>query len=95
MEEFLTVLAVLAGIGVFVFFFHRYLDQIAWRIEQWLNLTANALILFVMCFVVAEVVLRTLFNAPIPGHLEISELIAPAIIFWPWPTPSPREDTSA
>ena len=81
MEEFLTVLTVLAGIGIVVFFFHRYLDQMAWRIEQWLNLTANALILFVMCFVVAEVVLRTLFNAPIPGHLEISELIAPAIIF--------------
>lgn len=81
MEEILTVLAVLVALGVAIFYFHRYLDKAAWQIEQGLNLTANALILFVMCFVVAEVVLRTMFNAPIPGHLEISELIAPAIIF--------------
>lgn len=81
MEEILTVLAVVAAVGVAVFFLHRYLDKIAWQIEQGLNLTANALILFVMFFVVAEVVLRTMFNAPIPGHLEIAELIAPGIIF--------------
>ncbi len=81
MQEILIVLAVLAALGIFIYIFHHYLDQAAWRIEQGLNLTANALILFVMCFVVAEVVLRTMFNAPIPGHLEIAELIAPAIIF--------------
>jgi TRAP-type C4-dicarboxylate transport system permease small subunit len=38
-------------------------------------------ILFVMAFVGAEVAMRYLFNAPIPGHLEGSELLAPIIVF--------------
>jgi TRAP-type C4-dicarboxylate transport system permease small subunit len=38
-------------------------------------------ILFVMCFVGAEVVMRYGFNSPIPGHLEGSELLMPVIVF--------------
>jgi TRAP-type C4-dicarboxylate transport system permease small subunit len=38
-------------------------------------------ILFVMGFVGAEVLMRYAFNAPIPGHLELSELMMPAIVF--------------
>jgi len=37
--------------------------------------------LFVMAFVGAEVVMRYFFNAPIPGHLEGSELLMPMIVF--------------
>jgi TRAP-type C4-dicarboxylate transport system permease small subunit len=38
-------------------------------------------IIFVMGFVGAEVVMRYAFNSPIPGHLELSELMMPAIVF--------------
>ena len=38
-------------------------------------------ILLVMVFVGAEVVMRYAFNAPIPGHLEGSELLLPIIVF--------------
>jgi TRAP-type C4-dicarboxylate transport system permease small subunit len=38
-------------------------------------------ILFVMAFVGAEVLMRYLFNSPIPGHLELSELMMPIIVF--------------
>jgi TRAP-type C4-dicarboxylate transport system permease small subunit len=37
--------------------------------------------LFAMAFVGAEVLMRYVFNAPIPGHLEGSELLMPIIVF--------------
>jgi TRAP-type C4-dicarboxylate transport system permease small subunit len=42
---------------------------------------AIVVVLFVTLFVGAEVLMRYLFNAPIPGHLEGSELLAPVIVF--------------
>jgi TRAP-type C4-dicarboxylate transport system permease small subunit len=58
-------------------------NRVLWRIETSLSLVSAALILFAMLFVVAEVVLRNpfTFNSPIPGHLELSELLMPAIIY--------------
>lgn len=38
-------------------------------------------ILFVMAFVGAEVLMRYAFNSPIHGHLELSELMMPIIVF--------------
>jgi TRAP-type transport system small permease protein len=38
-------------------------------------------ILFVMAFVGAEVIMRYAVNAPIPGHLELAELMVPIIVF--------------
>jgi TRAP-type C4-dicarboxylate transport system permease small subunit len=38
-------------------------------------------ILFVTAFVCAEVLMRYVFNSPIPGHLEGSELLVPVIVF--------------
>ena len=40
-----------------------------------------AIALFVMAFVGAEVLMRYAFDAPIPGHLEGSELLMPMIVF--------------
>jgi len=52
------------------------------RLLEWLLLgAAVVVILFVMFFVAAEVVMRYLFNSPIPGHLEGSELLLPIIVF--------------
>lgn len=42
-------------------------------------------ILFVAGFVGAEVMMRYLFNSPIPGHLEGSELLMPIIVFLAMP----------
>jgi TRAP-type C4-dicarboxylate transport system permease small subunit len=50
-------------------------------IEYVLLAGAILVILFVMFFVGAEVLMRYAFNAPIPGHLEGSELLAPVIVF--------------
>lgn len=38
-------------------------------------------ILLVMAFVGAEVLMRYFLNSPIPGHLELSELMMPIIVF--------------
>lgn len=82
MQEFFIVLAVVVALGGVVFYAAVFLDKAAWVAEQYLNLAANAMIMFIMFFVVAEVTLRLAFNSPIPGHLELSELFAPAIIFF-------------
>lgn len=50
-------------------------------LEKVLLLGAVIVILGVMLFVCAEVVMRYAFNAPIPGHLEGSELLVPVIVF--------------
>jgi TRAP-type C4-dicarboxylate transport system permease small subunit len=50
-------------------------------IEYALLAGAILVALFVMFFVGAEVLMRYAFNAPIPGHLEGSELLAPVIVF--------------
>jgi TRAP-type transport system small permease protein len=52
------------------------------RILEYVLLCASVVtILGVTFFVGAEVVMRYLFNAPIPGHLEGSELLLPMIVF--------------
>jgi TRAP-type C4-dicarboxylate transport system permease small subunit len=54
----------------------------ALRVIEYVLLTGSALvILFVMFFVGAEVIMRYAFDKPIPGHLELSELAAPIIVF--------------
>lgn len=54
----------------------------ALRVIEYVLLTCSILvILFVMFFVGAEVMMRYAFNAPIPGHLELSELLGPVIVF--------------
>jgi TRAP-type C4-dicarboxylate transport system permease small subunit len=51
-------------------------------IVEYVLLTGAVLVvLFVMFFVGAEVLMRYAFNSPIPGHLELSELLAPIIVF--------------
>lgn len=54
----------------------------ALRVLEYVLLAGSVLvILLVMFFVGAEVVMRYAFNAPIPGHLEGSELLMPLIVF--------------
>jgi TRAP-type C4-dicarboxylate transport system permease small subunit len=51
------------------------------RLEYALLCGSVVVILVVMFYVGAEVVMRYVFNAPIPGHLEGSELLLPIIVF--------------
>ena len=52
------------------------------RVVEYVLLAGAILVtLFVMFFVGAEVLMRYAFDAPIPGHLEGSELAAPIIVF--------------
>ena len=49
------------------------------RVETALNYVSASILFGLMFYVVAEVGMRYLFNRPLPGHLELSEmLVAPA-----------------
>jgi TRAP-type C4-dicarboxylate transport system permease small subunit len=72
------LVAVLAGSGVALA--AKRIEPGARRIEEVLNLIANSIIFFAMLFVSAEVFGRY-FIRPIPGHLELSELLLPPIVF--------------
>ena len=51
-------------------------------IEDWLNLVSVFIIMFLMFFATAEIIGRYAFNSPIPGHVEIVELIMAGIVFF-------------
>ena len=52
------------------------------KIEHYLTYAATAVIIGIMVYVCAEVVMRYVFNSPLPGHLEGSELFVPIIVFF-------------
>jgi len=52
------------------------------HIEDWLNLASVFIIMFLMFFATAEIVGRYIFNAPVPGHVEIVELIMAGVVFF-------------
>jgi C4-dicarboxylate transporter DctQ subunit len=52
------------------------------HIEDWLNLCSVFIIMFLMFFASAEIIGRYVFNFPIPGHVEIVELIMAGVVFF-------------
>ena len=52
------------------------------HIEDWLNLASVFIIMFLMFFATAEILGRYIFNAPVPGHVEIVELIMAGVVFF-------------
>jgi TRAP-type C4-dicarboxylate transport system permease small subunit len=49
-------------------------------VETALNLLSSVILFVLMFYVTAEVLMRYLFNRPLPGHLELTQLlIAPAV----------------
>lgn len=81
MTELHTLLVGLVVTGLVIAVMRHWLDVAVSWIEQALNLVALVLLLFIMGFVTAEIGGRYLFNSPITGHLELSELFMPAIVF--------------
>ena len=61
-------------------FFRKFEAKIS-LIEDWLNLSSVYIIMFLMFFATAEIFGRYFFNKPIPGHVEIVELIMAGIVF--------------
>ena len=51
-------------------------------IEDWLNLASVFIIMFLMFFATTEILGRYLFNSPVPGHVEIVELIMAGVVFF-------------
>lgn len=58
-----------------------YFEKSVSVIETILNVIGAVLVMVIMFMAVAEVGGRYFFNYPIPGHLEIVELIMAAIVF--------------
>ncbi len=52
------------------------------NIENGLNLASVFIIMFLMFFATAEILGRYIFNNPIPGHVEIVELIMAGVVFF-------------
>lgn len=81
MIEFASVIFLTLGTVVVLFLIGRKAELILRRIESFLTYLSAAIILFVMTYVLAEVLMRYAFNSPLPGHLEGAELLLPMIVF--------------
>ena len=60
----------------------RFIEGNMRHIEDWLNLASVFIIMFLMFFATTEIVGRYLFNSPVPGHVEIVELIMAGVVFF-------------
>ena len=60
----------------------RIIDGNIRHIEDWLNLASVFIIMFLMFFATTEIVGRYIFNTPVPGHVEIVELIMAGVVFF-------------
>lgn len=81
MSELLELLIGVLAIAALVALAAPQVNRFAWRVENALSLVSAAMILFAMLLVSAEVISRKFFNMPIPGQLELGELLMPPIIF--------------
>ncbi|MEZ5851704.1 MAG: TRAP transporter small permease [Hyphomicrobiaceae bacterium] len=81
MQEIIVLLCIVAAFVAVSALLFSYIRTIARYAEYVLLAGSVLMILVVMAFVCAEIVMRYAFNAPIPGHLEGSELLMPMIVF--------------
>lgn len=81
MQELLYVLGAVLVAGIVITITAVRSGAILGTVERALTKGSTALILFTMCFVSAEIVLRHFFNSPIQGHLELTSLFVPVIVF--------------
>ncbi|MBX3502183.1 MAG: TRAP transporter small permease [Alphaproteobacteria bacterium] len=81
MHELAVLAIVVVAILAATTFVAGLAGRILRRVEVAMAAIAAAIALFAMAFVGAEVLMRYAFDAPIPGHLEGSELLMPIIVF--------------
>jgi len=60
----------------------RFIEGNMRHIEDWLNLASVFIIMFLMFFATTEIVGRYILNSPVPGHVEIVELIMAGVVFF-------------
>ncbi|MDP6515027.1 MAG: TRAP transporter small permease [Alphaproteobacteria bacterium] len=82
MTEILALVFSVAVVAGFLTLTAAKAESIQRHIERLLTHASVAIILFVMAYVLAEVVMRYAFNSPLPGHLEGAELLLPMIVFF-------------
>jgi TRAP-type C4-dicarboxylate transport system permease small subunit len=80
-HELVVLLGVVVAMLVATTFISNPLGRVLRRVEVVFATLSVIVIIFVMFFVGAEVLMRYVFNSPIPGHLEGSELLFPIIVF--------------
>ena len=81
MIEFAAVILLTLGTVIVLYLIGRKAELVLRRAESFLAYLSAAIILFVMTYVLAEVLMRYAFNSPLPGHLEGAELLLPMIVF--------------
>ena len=81
MNELVVLLGVVIALMVVTTLIYAPLRWLLRRLEFVMLVGSVLVVLFVMGFVCAEVLMRYVFNSPIPGHLEGSELLMPIIVF--------------
>jgi C4-dicarboxylate transporter DctQ subunit len=82
LQELLYVLGADLVIGILVTIAAAKSGFVLAKIERALTLGSTLLILVTMAFVSLEVFMRYIMNAPIPGHLELSSLFVPVMVFF-------------
>jgi len=63
-------------------FLFRVIEGTVSTVEDWMNLASVFIIMFLMFFATTEILGRYLFNSPVPGHVEIVELIMAGVVFF-------------
>ena len=81
MRELLELLTGTLAIFALVALSAPMVNRLACRVENALALVSSGLILLAMLLVSAEVIGSRFFGMPIPGQLELGELLMPPIIF--------------
>jgi TRAP-type C4-dicarboxylate transport system permease small subunit len=81
MLELLYTIIVILVVGIVLTVLATKAGFLLARVEHYLTYASTAFIIGIMLFICAEVVMRYVFNSPIPGHLEGSELFVPIIVF--------------
>lgn len=60
----------------------RAIEGTVSTVEDWMNLGSVFIIMFLMFFATTEILGRYIFNSPVPGHVEIVELIMAGVVFF-------------
>ena len=80
-QELLILLAVVAALFAATMIMYRPMLAV-FRILEYALLSVSVLVILgLMAYVSLEVLMRYGFNAPQPGHLELSELLIVAVVF--------------
>jgi len=82
MHELVALMLVIAAVMAATAAAARWIGPALRAVEQVLLAGSALVILFEMLLVGAEVLMRYVFNSPIPGQLEGSELLMPVIVFF-------------